>query len=253
MVDLFPSGESERIFDINRIRNIDPSTRLRGWLDSSPKPYVGYFPKQDDLRVFFQETNFREDSFSRLVKDAEKTQITFDQLEKRHWDKIDSRLRKPPNQAIKNSVVRTVYKLKDNVFLTKMFFTFGLTHVKKGEKHVYTSNSPIMVCYLTDDRRRDCRASSQHRRSFFARDWKLYNNYVLRPHITYYIPEEVSYIIVTLKNGYFGVNIVAAEADISNALYFMTQSYDANPYPLRHREPLFRTPSDTENPSRSAG
>ncbi|KAG8172491.1 hypothetical protein JTE90_017572 [Oedothorax gibbosus] len=220
--DLFPSHISDILFDLNSLKDIDPKHRPQTWLSMDPQHYVAYCPSSNDLRVMFHRFHpFREEHFVRLITTARKSIKTENSLSRQDFNRITTRLLRPPGNTTINTDVRALYKLDNNVFVVNALFTFGLFTVKGGEKHIYRSNSAILLCHMPDVRTLEGRnPPTLIRRSFCQEDFTYFKMSVLRPNETYYVPEGTRYLIITLKKSYFIVDKVLAGTEIPGALPF---------------------------------
>ncbi|KAG8172472.1 hypothetical protein JTE90_014817 [Oedothorax gibbosus] len=220
--DLFPSHISDILFDLNSLKDIDPKHRPQTWLSMDPQHYVAYCPSSKDLRVMFHRVHpFPEEHFIRLIATARKSIKTQNSLSRQDFNRITTRLLRPPGNTTINTDVRALYKLDNNVFVVNALFTFGLFTVKEGEKHIYRSNSAILLCHMPDVRTQEGRnPPTLNRRSFCQEDFTYFQMNVLRPNETYYVPEGTWYLIITLKKSYFIVDKVLAGTEIPGALPF---------------------------------
>ena len=224
---------SESLCNLAYILSIDQTKRPEKWLSMKPKLFIPYLSA--DHRVFFynKTSHFKDEHFIRLIKDAKTLQSTPNSLVKTDWDGIETRLKRPYNNTTTNSDVRTFYTLGDNVFLVTKSFTFGVFCVEQGEKHIYTTNSPLLIYSLIEPNRTLNDASESPtltRRTFKAQDWRYYESHVMRPGEMYYVPQNTHYFIVSLKKTLFVVHRVSANLEIDNCQIFTTHDTCIDPF-----------------------
>ncbi|GFY09899.1 uncharacterized protein TNCV_3698611 [Trichonephila clavipes] len=97
----------------------------------------------------------------------------------------------------------------NNMFFVKKDFTFGFRTVKSGEIHLIQTTHVPMLIYEFPSSSLRCRANPNlFRRSFEPFDQMLYHRMVLEPHTAYPIPAGTRFILLTVQNTMFGLDII---------------------------------------------
>ncbi|GIY46118.1 hypothetical protein CEXT_787241 [Caerostris extrusa] len=96
--------------------------------------------------------------------------------------------------------------INNNVYLMKSNFSFGHALVQEGITHFYQIGEISIILYELPEKSFKRKAeSSLVGRSFKPYDQRLYDRYVLKPHVCYVGPAGVKYIILCERivwNGY---------------------------------------------------
>ncbi|KAG8190447.1 hypothetical protein JTE90_009284 [Oedothorax gibbosus] len=125
--------------------------------------------------IFRDFTLFGTTILSDLTEAARKSLKTENSLTRQEFNRINTRLLRPPGNTTHNTDVRGLYKLDNNVFIVNKWFTFGLFTVEAGEKHIYRSNSAILLCLMPDVKTQvDRKTPTLNRRSFCPEDYTYF-------------------------------------------------------------------------------
>ncbi|GFU01457.1 uncharacterized protein TNCV_4876981 [Trichonephila clavipes] len=124
------------------------------------------------------------------------------------WEKTSKSLLRNPDRLLKNTDKRMVY-IYNNIFFAEKDFTFDLRTVKSGEIHLIQTTHVSMLIYELPASSLKCRAQPNViRRSFEPHDQMLYHRTILEPHTAYTIPAGTNYIVLTVQNTAFDLDII---------------------------------------------
>ncbi|GFT98853.1 uncharacterized protein TNCV_3792631 [Trichonephila clavipes] len=168
-------------------------------------------PNTKRVFVLFYKNNWSRkktlgDNFKRAIMEAK--HVNEFRPDDVLWEKFSKGLLRNPNRPLKNTVKRMVY-IYNNMFFVKKYFNFGFRTVKSGEIHlIQTTNVPMLIYEFPSTSLR-CRTNPNlFRRSFEPFDQMLYHRMVLEPHTAYPIPAVTHYILLTVQNTVFGLDII---------------------------------------------
>ncbi|GFV06471.1 uncharacterized protein TNCV_2947941 [Trichonephila clavipes] len=124
------------------------------------------------------------------------------------WEKTSKGLLRNPDRRLRNTDERMAY-IYNNIFFAKKDFTFGLRTVKSGEIHLIQTTHVPMLIYELPASSLKCRAQPNViRRSFEPYDQMLYHRTILEPQTAYPIPAGTNYIVLTVQETAFGLDII---------------------------------------------
>ncbi|GFS46682.1 uncharacterized protein NPIL_147981 [Nephila pilipes] len=99
----------------------------------------------------------------------------------------------------------------NNILVVKCFFTLGLRKVESGMIHlIQTTNVPMLIYELPPSSLRSQVEPNLYRRSFQPYFQMLYHRTEMEPHTRYPIPAGTHYILMTIQNTVFALDVVPA-------------------------------------------
>lgn len=130
------------------------------------------------------------------------------------WEIIFTKLKKP--YTTQNTDNRLFYRFKNNCFLIKRNFTFGIQKVESKHKHLIQPTRNNLLCFVlkgtggvkSDNHFPVISPVESQDRFFPHTEKKNYTKFILKPEIKYILPENTQYILISPKWGCFAFHRV---------------------------------------------